>query len=302
MGDYSVTVNPEVVVEHYPVPRAEEVFSELAGCDKFSTLDMSDAFLQIELEESSKPILAINTIKGMFIWNRLPLGLASSPGIFQRRMEVILQDVPKTKPFVDDVMVAGRGLEHDENLNMALSKMQLNGLRLKRSKCSIGQDKIKYLGFVIDKDGLHNLPETIQAVSECPAPTDVQQLRAFLGFINQYSKFIPNLATIVAPLNNLLKSEVKWNWDLNCQNSFRKVKDAFLCSGVLVHYDDKLPLKLKCDASPYGVGAVLVHVFPNGEDRPIAFASRSLTAAEKGYAQFDREALGIVFGVKRFHQ
>jgi len=180
--------------------------------------------------------------------------------------------------------------------------LQDSGLKVKKEKCTLNRKEIKYLGFLITGEGLQNLPDTITAVRDAPAPVDVSQLRSFLGFINQYAKFISHSATILAPLSRLLQSEVKWNWSSECEAAFGKIKEGFLNSGVLVHYNSELPLKLVCDGSPYGVGAALLHVFPSGEERPIAFASRTLTKAEQNYAQFDREALSIVFGVKRFHQ
>ena len=109
VGDYSVTVNPEINIEYFPMPRAEDVFAELAGCNVFSKIDLTDAFLQMELDESAKPILTITTHKGLFQWNRMPLGLASSPGIFQKRMEQILSGIPRTKIFIDDCLAAGIG-------------------------------------------------------------------------------------------------------------------------------------------------------------------------------------------------
>ena len=122
VGDYSNTVNPELNIEHYPVPRGEDVFADLAGCTEFSKIDLSDAFLQLELEESSKGILTINTHKGLFVWNRMPLGCASSPGIFQKRMEQLLGRVPRTKVFYDDILVAGKGkASHNVNLEQVLT-------------------------------------------------------------------------------------------------------------------------------------------------------------------------------------
>jgi hypothetical protein len=302
VGDYSVTVNPELHIEYFPVPRAEDVFSDLAGCDTFSKVDLSDAFLQLELEEVSKPILTITTHKGLFVWNRMPLGLASSPGIFQKRIEQVLSGISKTKVFYDDILVAGKGTQnHNEHLDKVLTRLQDKGLRLKQSKCTINRKEIKYLGFLINGEGLHNLPEIVSAIQDAPAPEDITQLRSFLGFINQYSKFISHCATILAPLSRLLQKGVKWEWDQSCNDAFVKIKKKFLTSGVLVHYDSTLPLKLVCDGSPYGVGAALFHVYPSGEERPIGFGSRVLTKSEQNYAQFDREALSIVYGVKKFH-
>ncbi|KAI5611825.1 hypothetical protein C0J50_11790, partial [Silurus asotus] len=135
-----------------------------------------------------------------------------------------------------------------------------------------------------------------------PVPKNVSQLRSFLGLLNYYGRFIPNIATLLKPLHKLLCHENNWKWTSECQESFRKAKETLLVSNALTHFDPALPIQLACDASPYGVGAVLSHIMPNGQKRPIAFASRSLNKAEANYAQIEREALSIVFGVRKFYQ
>ena len=197
----------------------------------------------------------------------MPLGCASSPGIFQRCIEQLLVGVPTTKSFYDDILVAGKGVAHDQNLEQVLTTLQEKGLKLKLSKCELAKAEVKYLGFLINGSGLHNLPEVISAIKDAPAPTDIDQFRSFLGFVNQYSKFIRGCAAILAPLSSLLQKGAKWLWDKNCQSAFDSVKREFFAAGILVHYDPKLPLKLVCDASPYGIGAAIFHVFPSGEER-----------------------------------
>ena len=161
---------------------------------------------------------------------------------------------------------------------------------------------MEYLGHVIDQNGLHASDNKLQAIRNAPRPKNVQQLRSLLGLINYYGKFVPNMSSVLHPLNQLLKSDVKWKWSTACDKSLFKVKQRLVSSRVLVHYDCELPLRLATDASDYGVGAVISHVFPNGEEKPIAFASRTLTQAEKNYPQIEKEALSIVYGVKKFHQ
>ncbi|XP_072357065.1 uncharacterized protein [Scyliorhinus torazame] len=138
--------------------------------------------------------------------------------------------------------------------------------------------------------------------STCPTPTDTSHLRSFLGLVNYYGKFLPNLATTLAPLHLLLKKNHTWVWGQPQETAFRRVKQQLSSSGLLTHYDPGKPLLVTCDASPYGIGAVLSHKMENGAERPIAFASRTLTAAEKKYAQIEKEGLAVVFAVKRFHQ
>ena len=142
----------------------------------------------------------------------------------------------------------------------------------------------------------------VEAVLRAPAPTNIATLRSFLGLVNYYGKFIPTLATTLAPLYSLLQKSKRWSWGKSQAEAFDKVKKLLLSSRVLVHFDDSLPLTLSCDASPYGIGAVLSHTMPNGDERPVSFASRTLAETEKKYAQLEKEALAIVYAVRKFHQ
>jgi len=123
-----------------------------------------------------------------------------------------------------------------------------------------------------------------------------------LGLLNYYGKFIPNLASLVQPLNNLLQQNRKWKWTTACDKAFQQAKEELSSSRVLVHYDPALPLILAGDASAYGIGAVISHTMPDGTEHPIAFASRSLSPSKRNYAQLEKEALSLIFGVKKFHQ
>ena len=134
-----------------------------------------------------------------------------------------------------------------------------------------------------------------------PRPQSVAEVRSFLGLVNYYHKFLPYLATILHPLNQMLERNYQWDCTDQCEEAFDKVKVMIASDLVLTHYDPNLPLQLACDASPVGIGAVLSHVMPDGTERPIAFASRSLSKAERNYAQIDKEALATVWGVKKFH-
>ena len=119
--------------------------------------------------------------------------------------------------------------------------------------------------------------------------------------VNYRGKFIPNLSSVLYPLNQLLRKDKPWKWTQRCQQAFQAAKDSLTSSKLLVHFDSKLPVILECDASQYGIGAVISHRFPNGHERPIAYASRSLNAAEKNYSLIHKEALAIVFSVTKFY-
>lgn len=218
-------------------------------------------------------------------------------------MDQILLGIPNTHCYLDDILITGRNNgEHLKTLDQVLTRLEEYGLRLQREKYEFFRQSLEYLGHYIDAAGLHKSPEKIKAIMEVHALTNVSQLRSFLGMINYYGRFIPNLASVLNPLNALLCKEKKWCWSLACEQSFQKVKDLLTSPAVLTHYDPELPICLACDASPYGVGAVISHVCPDGEEKPIAFASRTLSIAEQNYAQIEREALSIIFGIRKFHQ
>ena len=152
---------------------------------------------------------------------------------------------------------------------------------MKRKKCTFLHTSVKYLGHVIDQSGLHTSDDKVADIINAPQPTNVTELRSFLGLINYYGKFLRNLSTVLHPLNCLLHKNHTWKWTLECKQAFNQCKEMIASSDVLVHYDINMPVHLACDASPYGVGAVLSHEFPDGTERPIAFASRTLTKTEK---------------------
>ena len=205
--------------------------------------------------------------------------------------------------YLDDILVTGESeAAHFHNLSAVLEQLEAAGVRLKREKCSFMLQEVEYLGHRISSRGLQPLASKVQAIQEAPTPKDVSQLRSFLGLLNYYGRFLPDLATLLSPLYELLQSSKRWKWEQRQDKAFQEAKKLLATSDVLTHYDPRKPLVLSCDASPYGVGAVLSHCMPDDTEQPIAFASRSLSPAERKYAQLDKEALAIIFGVKRFHQ
>uniref|UniRef100_A0A8C6SMM6 ribonuclease H n=1 Tax=Neogobius melanostomus TaxID=47308 RepID=A0A8C6SMM6_9GOBI len=257
----------------------------------------------MHVDKESRDMLTINTHKGLFRYCRLPFGITSAPALFQRAMDQILSGLQGVQCYLDDILCTGANdEEHLRNLDATLQRLREYGLRLRKEKCEFLKSSVEYLGHVIDAKGLHTSPSKITAIVDAPPPENVSQLRSFLGLLNYYGRFIPNLASLLQPLHELLCQDKKWKWTNDCQKSFQRAKDALTTSEVLTHFNPSLPIQLACDASPYGVGAVISHMFPNGEERPIAFASRTLNKAETNYAQLEREALSIVFGVRKFHQ
>uniref|UniRef100_A0AAV2K5K2 Gypsy retrotransposon integrase-like protein 1 n=1 Tax=Knipowitschia caucasica TaxID=637954 RepID=A0AAV2K5K2_KNICA len=302
-GDYKLTVNPVSKLEQYPIPRLEDLFEKLTGGEKFSKLDLSHAYQQVSLDETSKPYVTINTQKGLFQVNRLPFGVSSSPAIFQRMMEGLLSRIPNVAVYLDDILLTGRSdHEHLETLNEVLRRLQEAGLRLKRNKCAFLEREAEFLGHKVDSAGLHPPPNKVKAVGQAPAPKNVTELKSYLGLLNYYNRFLPNLSTLLAPLHKLLRKDTPWCWKEEQERAFGESKKLLQSSKVLVHYDSQKDLLLACDASPYGVGAVLSHRMSDGQERPIGFMSRTLTPAKSNYSQLDKEGLAVMFGIQRFHK
>ena len=253
-GDFSTTVNKASRLDNYPIPKVEDLFAKLQGGAVFTKLDMSQAYQQLSLDEESKQYVVVNTHKGLYRFNRLPFGVSSAPGIFQRAMESLLQDIPSVVVYIDDILITGATeAEHLQTLSKVLERLESAGLTLKKEKCVFASTSVTYLGHTIDRDGIHPTPDKVQAVQQAPTPKNVTELKAFLGLLNYYGKFMPNLATTLKPLYNLLQESTKWRWNDKEKKAFEASKKLLLSSQVLTHYNPELQLVLACDASQYGL-------------------------------------------------
>lgn len=230
-------------------------------------------------------------------------GVASAPAIFQREISQILQGIPGVSVFLDDVKITGPNDEtHLCRLREVLKRFHEHNMRVNVSKCEFFANSIEYCGYVIDRNGIHKMQQKVDAIQKMPRPENLEQVRAFLSLVNYYGRFIKNLSMNLYPINNLLKANTPFKWNDACEQAFVWVKAEMQSNRVLVHYDMNLPLVLATDASPYGVGAVLSHRYPDGSERPIQYASQTLNATQQNYAQVDKEAYAIIFGVKKFYQ
>ena len=300
-GDFKVTINQCVETKQYPLPTTDDIFARLAGGKIFTKLDLAQAYLQLPVDNDSKSLLVINTPKGLFRYNRLPYGVSVAPAIFQAVMDRVLQGLP-VACYLDNILIAApTEIEHNLILEKVLQRLQDSGISLAAENCKFGQEQVEYLGHLVDATGIHPTRNKVLAINQAPIPTNITQLRAFVGLINYYGKFIPQAAARMAPLYKLLEKDHTWGWTEECDSAFQSCKEMLTSDAVLVHYDSTKPIRLACDASSYGLGAVLSHVFDDGK-HPVAFASRKLSKAEQNYSQIKKEALALIFGVKKFHK
>ena len=301
-GDYKITVNPNIIVAQHPLPNVNHMIAFFANCTIFTKIDLRHAFNQLVMDEVSQEICTLSTHMGLFRPKRLQYGVASSPALWQAEMDKIFSDVPGTVCFVDDLLVAGKDeIEHKERLKIVFEKIKEFGLKIKMEKCEFEKTEVEYLGFKINAMGIHKTNGKIKAIQEAKVPENVKELQAFLGLVTFYARFIPNLATVAAPLYERLKGNRRWHWTKQCQIAIDTIKAEITSSRFLVHYNPDLKLKLTTDASKHGVGAVLSHEMPDGSEKPIAYASKSLNDAQKNYAQIEKEAYAMIFGVTKFH-
>ena len=186
------------------------------------------------------------------------MGISSAPGIFQRNMENLLQNIPYVIVPVDDILVSGACDEdHSNNLEEVLKRLESAGLRLRKNKCVFMEPQVTYLGHKVSKEGIQPLDDKVEAITNAPAPKNVSELKSYLGMINYYQIVLPNLSNVLAPLHELLRKETRWHWGKEQMQAFQKSKDFLKSSRLFVHYDGQKKLTLACNASQYGLGAVL---------------------------------------------
>ncbi|KAM7285773.1 uncharacterized protein ISCGN_032658 [Ixodes scapularis] len=301
-ADYKCTINRALQQHAYPVPVVSHLLAALGGATIFAKLDLAQAYQQLPVTEEAAEAQTIVTHRGAFGVRRLQFGVCVAPGIFQSLMENLLRGLPGVIAYFDDVIIAGASQQELlVRLRDVLRRFQAVGLKVKKEKCQLGVTQVDFLGFRVDAEGIHPTPGKTEAIMNAPCPANKTELQAFLGLLNFYHAFLPHKAIIAEPLHRLLNKNAKWAWGRTQQRAFDTVKELLASNQVLTHFDEKKPLILACDASPYGIGAVLSHHMPDGQEAPIAFYSRTLSTTERNYAQIDKEALAVVAGVRKFH-
>ncbi|CAC5420629.1 unnamed protein product [Mytilus coruscus] len=220
-----------------------------------------------------------------------------------RTLENVVHGISKVLVRVDDILITGKTREeHLNTLSEVLSRFKRTGIRLKKQKCVFMAEEVVYLGFKINKQEIYPVESKVEAIDKAPSPTKATELKAYLGMLNYYNRFLPNLSHLLKLLHVLLQKDTKWSWEKEQEKAFIESKQLLKSTSVLVHFDPKKKLILACDASLYGVGAVLSHKMDDGSDKPIAYTSQTLTSAKKNYSVLEKESLAIIFGIKKFHQ
>lgn len=287
----------------YPLPDIDTIFAALHEAHWFSILDLKQAYQQLELTDSSKEMLTINTPAGLFRYNRLPFGVSAAPSIFQMVIDQIIEGVPMTRAYLDDIIIGGKTEEEcQRNVLTVMEKLNAHRVKVNGDKCVYLQTRVKYLGHVLGDGKLTVNPEKVKAIQEAPAPRDIKELQAYMGLINYYRKFVPEISMKLSPLYQLLKKGARFTWTEDCDRAFRESRSLVTNDSCLQLYNPKADTYILCDASPIGVAAVLVQKNIKGEEVPVYYASKILNETQKNYAQLHREGLAVMFGLRKFYK
>ncbi|MCP4599592.1 MAG: hypothetical protein GY847_03470, partial [Proteobacteria bacterium] len=203
--------------------RPEEIFDALHGATRFSTLDISQSFWQIEVDPVDREKTGFTTEFGNYQWIRLPYGLSNSPATQCRAMEMVLTGLEweNCLIYVDDTIVYSPTFEqHLEDLAQVFDRFRQHDLRLKLKKCRFGRESAKFLGHIVSADGLKPDPEKIQSVVDWPTPTNLTMVMQFMGLTSYYRRFIESFSKIATPLNELKKKDVPFVWSPQCEAAF----------------------------------------------------------------------------------
>lgn len=253
------------------------------------------------MDEASRPITTFICHKGLYRYKRLMFGISCAPEMFQKTMEQILAGCDNVINYIDDIVVSGETEEeHDAALNKVLSVLKDRNILLNKDKCIFKARQIEFLGHIISSNGIRPTEGKIEALQKFPRSPD--EVRSFLGLVTYVGEFIPDLATITAPLRELICNTSKFTWTKEHQLSFEKLKQMISNADTLAFFNNTLRTRVVADASPVALGAVLIQ-FANDTDkdpRIICYASKSLTATEKRYCQTEKEALALVWAVEKF--
>ena len=295
------SVNKALILDRYPLPTMDELTAKLTGSTVFSKIDLLWGYLQLPLASECRYLTAFVTHEGVWQFKSLPFGLATGPSAFHQVIRTILHGLDGCVSILDDILVYGRSMaEHDERLRRVLDRLVLHNATVRRDKCIIGAAEVEFNGHHVSGTGVKPLLSNVAAILNIPVPVDARQLLRFVCTASYYMKFIPGFAALCEPLRRLLKADAVWNWSAGCQTSFDELKKRVSQPPVLAHFDSSAPTFITCDASAVALGALLSQQ-QGGEERPIAFASRTLSPAERNYSTSEREALACLWACEHWH-
>lgn len=296
-------INSLTVKDAYPTPLINGILSRLNETKYISSIDLKDAFWQVELEESSREITAF-TIPGrpLYHFTRMPFGLCNSGQSMCRLMDMVIPSSMRDFIFVyiDDLLVVASNFDtHIERLTLVANCLRQANLTINVDKSKFCMRQIKYLGHIVGDGNIKPDPDRVKSITEFPKPSTIRQVRRFMGMAGWYRRYINNFSNIAAPITDLLKTTDRFTWTQAATNAFDELKTCLTTAPVLTHADFSLPFYIQCDASMLGVGGVLFQI-KEGDEHPIAYMSRKLNPAQRNYSVTELECLAAIFCIREF--
>ena len=298
-------LNKVTVKVSYPLPRIDDCLDALAGCRQCSTLDLCSGYWQVVMSEEDKPKTAFSTGNGLYQFTVMSFGLCNAPATFERLMEKVLSGLPweVCLLYLDDIIVHGREFgEAIKRLHIVLQRLHDAGLKLSPKRCILLQQSVPFLGHVVSDHVVPTDPKKIEAVRTWPSPQAVEDVKSFLGLCSYYRRFVRGFADIARPLYRLTKGQREFRWTSECEDAFRRLKALLTTAPILAFPTVDGLFVLDTDASNTGLGAVLSQVQGGGgEEKVIAFHSKSLSKSERNYCMTRKELLAVIVAVKIYH-
>ena len=289
--------NKAIKREKHLVPTIDDLIADLNGATHFSSLDLSSGYHQLELSPESRYVTTFSTHVGLRRYKRLPFGVNAASEMFQEAIRELLTGLPGCKNISDDIIVFVKSQdEHDKNLRGVLQRLQENNLRLNKEKCQFSQTEIRFYGHIFGSGGVRPDPRKVEAIHKASPPQNPSEVKSLLGMTQYVARFIPNYATITAPLRLLTRQDTPWKWEQEEQRALNELKEALVGDQVMSYFDPRRQTEIIVDASPVGLGGLLMQ-----DGKVISYASRALSDVESRYSQTEREMLAVVWDVEHFH-
>lgn len=287
----------------YPMPRVNDILDSLRDAKYLSSIDLKSAYFQIPLDKASREKTAfVIPGRGLFQFTRMPQGLNTSAATWQRFIDSVVGSDLSSNVFVylDDIIIVSKSFEHHmELLTKILDRLMVAGLTINFQKCNFCRPELKYLGYIVNKDGLLVNPDKVRAITEFPRPKSPTAVKRFVGLASWYRRFIRNFSTEMDPLHKLTGKNKPFNWTEECEDAFTKVKSLLTSAPVMACPDFSKEFIIHTDASNVGLGAILAQEYEDGE-KVIAYASRSLSKPERNYSTTELECLCVLWAIEKF--
>lgn len=289
----------------YNLPYISEILDNLRDSRYLTSIDLSKAFWQIPITPEDRDKTAFYVPgRGTFRFKRTAFGLTNAPATQQRLVDLLFSKFDlKVFAYLDDIIIISEDFNsHVTLLLRVLDELKQANLTINLEKSNFFRSQLKYLGYVVDGSGLRTDPAKVEAILNYPTPNCRKDLKRFLGTATWYRRFVPNFSTIAGPLNKLTSSKKgtpSFKWTAEANDAFQNLKECLVSAPVLSCPDYTKPFEVHTDASSYGIGAMLTQSI-GGKEHPIAYMSKSLTAAEKNYSITERETLAVLIALEHW--